>query len=66
MVYTATTLRKSIYSVLDSVLESGIPAVIVRNGKKLKIVPEERISRLNRLTPHTIVHGSSEDLVDMQ
>ncbi|MBC8452293.1 MAG: type II toxin-antitoxin system Phd/YefM family antitoxin [Spirochaetes bacterium] len=65
MIYTATTLRKSIYSVLDSVLESGIPAVIIRNGKRLKIVPEEPSGRLNRLTPHNIVKGNSEDLVNI-
>ncbi len=66
MIYTATTLRKSIYSVLDSVLVSGIPAVIVRNGKRLRIVPEEPVGRLERLVPHRIVQGNSEDLVDLK
>ena len=56
MIYTATTLKKSIYSVLDSVLDSGIPAVIV---------PEEPVGRLDRLVPHQIVQGNSEDLVDL-
>jgi len=65
MIYTATTLRKSIYSVLDSVLDSGIPAIIIRNGKRLKIVPEEPVGRLNRLVPHNIVQGNSEDLADI-
>jgi len=65
MIYTATTLRKSIYTVLDSVLESGIPAVIERNGKRLKIIPEESAGRLERLVPHRIVQGNSEDLVDL-
>lgn len=65
MIYTATTLRKTIYSVLDSVLDSGIPAVIIRNGKRLKIVPEELVGRLNRLVSHNIVRGNSEDLADI-
>jgi len=65
MTYTPTALRKSIYAVLDSVLETGIPAVVERNGKRLKIVPEEQAGRLDRLTPHDIVVGDSGDLADL-
>lgn len=65
MIYTATALRKNIYSLLDTVLESGIPLEIERNGKRLKIVPEEKVGRLERLEKHNIVTGDSSDLPDI-
>lgn len=65
MIYTATALRKNIYSLLDSVLESGIPLEIERNGKRLKIIPEEKVGRLERLDIHDIVTGDSSDLPDI-
>ena len=65
MVYTATELRKQIYSVLDSVLESGNPAEIVRNGRRLRIVPDISVGRLDRLVAHDIVAGDSEGLPDI-
>jgi hypothetical protein len=65
MIYTAATLRKNIYAVLDSVLESGIPVEIERNGKRLKIVPEEPVGRLERLEPHCIITGDSGDLPEV-
>jgi hypothetical protein len=64
MIYNATKLRKDIYSVLDSVLDSGIPVEIERNGRRLRIVPDEPSGRLNRLEPHQIVNGDSYDLAD--
>ena len=63
--YTATSLRKNIYAVLDSVLESGIPAEIERHGKRLRIVPGESAGRLDRLEEHSIVNGPSEELADL-
>lgn len=65
MVYTATALRKSIYTVLDSVLESGNPAIIIRNGKRLRIVPDEPIRRLDRLVSHTTVTENADGLPDI-
>jgi len=65
MVYNATSLRKNIYSVLDSVLESGVPVEIERNGKKLRIVSDEAGSRLSRLQPHKIVNGNSDKLAEL-
>ena len=65
MVYTATSLRKNIYTVLDHVLESGIPVEIERNGKRLKIVSEESISRLDRLEPHNIEVAGNTPLEDI-
>ncbi len=62
MIYSATALRKNIYAVLDSILESGIPVEIERHGKRLKIIPEGTTSRLARLEPHDIERDSSVSL----
>ena len=65
MTYTATALRKSIYSVLDEILETGIPVTIERHGKTLKIVPEKPVSKLDRLITRNCVIGDSDDLPDI-
>ncbi|MFZ5482220.1 MAG: type II toxin-antitoxin system Phd/YefM family antitoxin [Myxococcota bacterium] len=66
MPVTASDLRANIYKLLDEVIETGVPLVIERNGHRLTIVPEEPVSKLDRLEPHpdTIV-GDPEDLVHM-
>lgn len=65
MTYTATELRKKIYSVLDSVLETGNPVEIVRNGKHLRIVPEHYARRLDRLDSHDVLIEKAEDFPDI-
>ena len=49
MTITASHLRASIYRILDEVLETGKPVVIERRGRTLRIVPDERPSRLAAL-----------------
>jgi|SRR5277367_5025443 len=51
MKVTATALRRNVYAILDEVLESGIPVEVVRKGKVLKIVPEQKTSKLDRIPP---------------
>ena len=43
-------LRANIYRLIDRVGETGEPLVIERNGKRLRIVPEETPSKLSRLS----------------
>jgi antitoxin (DNA-binding transcriptional repressor) of toxin-antitoxin stability system len=62
---SATRLRQNLYSILDSVLETGVPVEIERKGKKLKIVPEEPVSKWDRLEPHDIVNGDPRELVHL-
>lgn len=64
MVLTASKLRESIYRVLDHALETGEVIEIERNGRRLRIVPDEPRTRLDRLVhrPEVIV-GDSEDFV---
>jgi prevent-host-death family protein len=49
---TVTKLRQNLFKVLDQVIETGIPIVIKRKGKKIKIVAVEPVSRLEKLEPH--------------
>ena len=52
MAVTATELRQNVYKLLDEVLDSGLPLEIERRGRRLKIVPTEGPSKLDRLIPH--------------
>ena len=65
MKYTATALRKQIYKILDSVIDTGIPVEIERRGRSLRIVSDQKVSRLQRLQPHQIVQGDSDNLPDL-
>jgi antitoxin (DNA-binding transcriptional repressor) of toxin-antitoxin stability system len=49
---TASELRQNIYRLLDQVLESGVPVEIERRGRRLRIVPVDPPSKLDRLVPH--------------
>lgn len=62
-----TSLRKQLYQVVDSVLESGTPQEIERKGRKLLIVPVDRVkSRLARLKRRRAIIGNPDDLVKLK
>ena len=66
MILTASKLRENVYRVLDHVLETGEPAEIERNGRRLRIVADYRPSRLDRLVRRTdVAIGDSEDFVHL-
>ena len=48
---TATELRKNAYNLLDEVLATGVPIEIERDGKHLRLVAVEKISKLKNLKP---------------
>ena len=62
---SATRLRQNLYNILDSVVDTGVPVEVERRGRLLRIVPEERASKWNRLTAHKIVVGDPDELVHM-
>lgn len=64
MAISASELRANIYRLLDEVVESGVPLEVERKGKRLRIVPVEQGSKLDRIKgdPDLIV-GDPEDLV---
>jgi len=63
MKVTATRLRQNIYAILDQVLETGVPVEIERKGKVLQIVPEKKVSKLDRIPPMPDIWvGDPEDI----
>jgi hypothetical protein len=59
-------LRANIYRLLDQVLETGIPLEVERNGRTLRIVPDQQLPKLARLRPHRdAVVGNAEDLAEL-
>jgi len=65
MKVTASKLRENIYTILDQVLETGTPIEVIRKGKVLKIVPEQKIDKLSRLTKRDYLVGDPEEIVHM-
>jgi len=63
MEYTASKLRESIYTILDTIIATGQPITINRNGKKLKIIFSEPVSKLKKLKKRKLYKGDSEDFV---
>jgi antitoxin (DNA-binding transcriptional repressor) of toxin-antitoxin stability system len=49
MKVTAAQFRQNVYAILDEVIEKGEPVEVVRKGKVLKIVPEKKPSKLDRI-----------------
>jgi prevent-host-death family protein len=63
---SATQLRGNIFKLLDEVLNSGVPIEIVKNGKKLRIVPVERDRKIDNLIPRPdAIKGNPKDLVEI-
>lgn len=59
----ASALRRDIYRMLDSVLETGEPVVIERRGRTLRIVAEPPASKLGRLVRRpAAISGDVADL----
>ena len=63
MAISATRLRQNLYSILDQVIETGVPVEIERKGRTLRIVPERSLTKWERLEQRRIVNGDPEDLV---
>lgn len=49
---TPSELRRNVYRLLDEVLETGIPLEVERNGRRVRISPVERRSRLDQIVPN--------------
>jgi antitoxin (DNA-binding transcriptional repressor) of toxin-antitoxin stability system len=62
---TASKLRENIYGILDQVLETGTPVEVIRKGKVLRIVPEQKPDKLSRLKKRDYLVGDPEDIVHM-
>ncbi len=66
MAMSASELRQNIYRLLDEVLETGVPLEIERKGQRLRIVPEERVSKLDRIVGREdYLIGDPDDIIHM-
>ncbi len=63
MPMTPSKLKRNLYALPDCVLESGIPAEIIRKEKILKIVPPAQVSKFACLKKRDCIVGDPEDLV---
>jgi prevent-host-death family protein len=61
-----TELRNDIYSIVDSVIETGVPVIINRKGKQAKIIvtEESKPSRLASLETHYSINCTDEELLE--
>ena len=63
---SVTELRGNIYKLLDEVLNTGIPIEINKGGKKLKIMPVEKVDKLQNLVSRpNVIKGNPDDLVNI-
>jgi hypothetical protein len=60
---SATRLRSDIYQILDQVLETGVPAVVQRGGRLLKIVPVPEEQAQLVVVKRDVLRGDPEDIV---
>jgi hypothetical protein len=65
MKVTASKLRENIYNILDQALETGVPIEVERKGRILKIVPEQKPSKLAKLKKRDCLVGDPESIVHM-
>ncbi len=64
MQVTPTELRKNLFKLLDRVAETGQPLEINRNGIILRIVPQQKISKLQRLKKHRTMQCAPETIIE--
>jgi antitoxin (DNA-binding transcriptional repressor) of toxin-antitoxin stability system len=65
MQITASKLRENIYRILDQAIATGAPVEVLRKGTVLRIVPEKRASKLDRLKKRTGFDGDPDDIIGM-
>jgi antitoxin (DNA-binding transcriptional repressor) of toxin-antitoxin stability system len=63
---TPTQLRTDIYNLLDEVLKTGLPLEIKKGGKRLRIVPVEKVDKLKNLPVRSeVIQGDPDDLAEI-
>ena len=62
---TASKLRENVYRILAEAIATGNQVEMVRNGKTLKIVPEQRPDKLANLKKRKGFVGDTNDIIGM-
>ncbi len=65
MSMSLTALRQQLFKVVDQVIATGIPIEIKRNGHIVKIVLDDKKSKLANLAKHDCIVGDPEELIDL-
>ena len=58
---TSTEFRKNLFQLLERVIQGEL-VEILHKGRLIRLVPEEKASKLARLTAHDTIDGTLEDL----
>jgi hypothetical protein len=58
-----TALRNNLFKIVDQVIQTGNPVLLERKGQRLKIILEEKKSKLDNLKSHNCITGDPDDLV---
>lgn len=61
---TVTSLRENLFNIFDKIIASGVPEVIERKGKKLKIALVGKVNKFERLIPHNSIVGNPDKLIN--
>jgi prevent-host-death family protein len=63
---TPKELRGNLENLLDEILRTGIPLEIDRGGERLRIVPVEKLEKLQNLVYRShFILGEPDDLIDL-
>jgi hypothetical protein len=62
---TASKFRENIYQILDEAISTGTHVEVIRKGTVLRIVPEQRVSKLSRLKKRKGFRGNPDDVIGM-
>lgn len=61
-----TALRNNLFKIVDQVIQTGNPVLLERKGQRLKIVLEEKKSKLDNLKAHDCINGDPDELVQLK
>jgi hypothetical protein len=61
----ASKFRENLYGILDQALETGVPVEVIRKGKILKVVPDVKPDKMNRLKKRKYIVGDPDSIVRM-
>jgi len=65
MSMSLTALKQQLFNVVDHVIATGIPVEIKRNGHIVKIVLDDKKTKLSNLVKHDCTVGNPEELIDL-
>lgn len=60
------SLQSQLFEVVDKIIDTGIPVELERKGYRLKIVLEEKRSKLANLKSHDCIVGNPDELVHLK